>query len=176
MNKKNPSEIVDFRGILVRVTGFEPAASRSQTARSTIWATPGYSISDIIPWKKGKLKFFLFVVKHVVKAAFVPLSAIKGKPANADAARLCGVSSCPASDSATALPNQARYRLRYTRIFNFWHYITEKEKIKDFSACGHLCGESRFYAAFGKLDELKKCGKYRNLLDFLRISGGKVLK
>ena len=33
---KKSSEIADFRGFLVRVTGFEPAASWSQTTRSTI--------------------------------------------------------------------------------------------------------------------------------------------
>ena len=46
-------------------------------------------------------------------------------------------------------PNQARYQLRYTRIFNFCHYITARGKIKVFSVCGHLCGQSRFYTVFG---------------------------
>ncbi len=46
------------------------------------------------------------------------------------------------------LPNQARYQLRYTRIFNFCHDTTAGEKIKDFSVCGHLCGQSRFCAVF----------------------------
>jgi hypothetical protein len=30
----------------------------------------------------------------------------------------------------------------------FCHDTTAREKIKDFSVCGHLCGQSRFYAAF----------------------------
>ena len=47
------------------------------------------------------------------------------------------------------LPNQARYQLRYTRIFNFCHYTTVERKIKVFSVCGHLCGQSRFCAVFG---------------------------
>ena len=46
------------------------------------------------------------------------------------------------------VPNQARYQLRYTRIFNFCHYTTARGKIKDFSVCGHSCGQSRFCAAF----------------------------
>ena len=46
------------------------------------------------------------------------------------------------------VPNQARYQLRYTRIFNFCHYITTGEKIKDFSVCGQTCGQSRFCAVF----------------------------
>ena len=31
----------------------------------------------------------------------------------------------------------------------FCHYITARRKIKDFSVCGHLCGQSRLYTAFG---------------------------
>ena len=87
------------------MTGFEPAASCSQSRRATNCATPGYSV-------------------------FYPAGRI--------------------------LPNQARYQLRYTRIFNFCHYITVGEKIKDFSVCGHSCGQSRFCAAFGNRDKSRK--------------------
>ena len=59
------------------------------------------------------------MVIPVVKAAFVPFSATGENPANAGVARLCGVSPHPIPDTATALPNQARYQLRYTRM----HYI-----------------------------------------------------
>ena len=103
-----------------------------------------------------KIKFFLSVVIPVVKAAFMPLSAIGGNPANAGVTRLCGVSSCPAPDTATAHPKQARYQLRYTRIFNFCHYTTAREKIKDFSVCGHSCGQSGFCAVFGNRGESRK--------------------
>ena len=87
------------------MTGFEPAASCSQSRRATNCATPGYSV-------------------------FYPAGRI--------------------------LPNQARYQLRYTRIFNFCHYTTAGEKIKDFPVCGHLCGQSRFYAAFGNRGKSRK--------------------
>ena len=70
----------------------------------------------MIPRRGVKIKIFLSVVIPVVKTAFVPVSAIVGNPANAGAARLCGVSPCPVPDTATALPKQARYQLRYTRI------------------------------------------------------------
>ena len=90
----------------------EGGATRSQTRRDTNFAIPGYSISAIIPRRREKSKIFLSVVKHVVKAAFVPLSAIGENPANAGVARLCGVSQCPVPDTATALPKQARYQLR----------------------------------------------------------------
>ena len=110
----------------------ERGASCSQTRRDTNFAIPGYSISAIISRRGRKSKIFLSVVIYVVKAAFVPFSATMENPANAGVARLCGVSPCPVPDTATALPNQARYQLRYTRIFNFCHDTTAERKNKDF--------------------------------------------
>ena len=79
----------------------------------------------MIPRRTVKIKFFLSVVIYVVKAAFVPLSVIGESPVNAGVTRLCGVSPRPVPDSATALPKQARYQLRYTRLLSFlsgWSY------------------------------------------------------
>jgi len=45
----------------------------------------------MIPRRAEKIKFFLSVVIPVVKAAFMPFSAIGGNPANAGVTRLCGV-------------------------------------------------------------------------------------
>ena len=89
----------------------------SQTRRDTNFAIPGYSISAIIPRRGRKSKIFLSVVIYVVKGDFVPLSAIGENPANAGVARLCGVSPHPIPDTTTALPKQARYQLRYTRLY-----------------------------------------------------------
>ena len=79
---------------------------------------PDIHFSAMIPRRAVKIKIFLSVVIYVVKAAFVPFSATGGNPANAGVARLCGVSPHPIPDTTTALPNQARYQLRYTRILN----------------------------------------------------------
>ena len=98
------------------ISRLEGGATRSQTRRDTNFAIPGYSISVIIPRRGRKSKIFLSVVIPVVKAAFVPPSATGESPANAGVARLCGVSPYPVPDTATALPKQARYQLRYTRI------------------------------------------------------------
>ena len=102
---------------MVRVARLERAASTSQMWRPTNWATPGYSISVIIPQRGRKSKFFLSVVIYVVKAAFVPLSAIGINPVNAGVTRLSGVLPCSTPDTATALPKQARYQLRYTPLY-----------------------------------------------------------
>jgi len=80
---------------------------------------PDIHFSAMIPRRAEKIKFFLSVVIPVVKAAFMPLSAIGGNPANAGVSRLCGGLSCPAPDTATALPKQARYQLRYTRLLSY---------------------------------------------------------
>ena len=140
---------------MVRVVRLERTVSWSQTRRDTNFAIPGYSISAMIPRRGVKIKFFPSVVIYVVKAAFMAFSTIEGNPANTGVTRLYGVSPHPIPDTATALPNQARYQLRYTRIFNFCHYTTAGEKIKDFSVCGHSCGQNRFYAAFG--NRVKSC-------------------
>ena len=102
---------------MVRVVRLERTVSWSQTRRDTNFAIPGYSISAIIPRRGRKSKIFLSVVIPVVKAAFVPFSATGGNPANAGVARLCGVSPHPIPDTATALPKQARYQLRYTPLY-----------------------------------------------------------
>ena len=94
----------------------ERGASCSQTRRDTNFAIPGYSISAMIPRRGRKSKIFLSVVIYVVKAAFVPFSATDRNPANTGVARLCGVLHYHVPDTATALPKQARYQLRYTPI------------------------------------------------------------
>ena len=104
---------------MVRVVRLERTVSWSQTRRDTNFAIPGYSISAIISRREEKSKIFLSVVIYVVKAAFVPFSVTGGKPAIARAARLCGLLSKPRMDRVYALPKQARYQLRYTRIFDF---------------------------------------------------------
>ena len=148
------------------ISRLEGGATRSQTRRDTNFAIPGYSISDIIPRRGRKSKIFLSVVIPVVKPAFMPLSAIVKSPANAGVTRLCGISPHPVPDTATALPNQARYQLRYTRIFSFCHYTTAGEKIKDFSVCGHSCGQSRFYTAFGNRGKSRKHRRRKALRRF----------
>ena len=107
---------------MVRVVRLERTVSWSQTRRDTNFAIPGYSISAIIPRRRGKSKIFLSVVIPVVKAAVVPLSATGESPANAGVARLRGVLNCPVPDTATALPNHPRYQLRHTRISSLLYH------------------------------------------------------
>ena len=117
---------------------------------------PDIHFSAMIPWRAVKIKIFLSVVIYVVKTTFAPFSAIGGNPANAGVTRLCGISPCPVPDTATALPNVAPYQLSYTRIFSFCYYTMLRAKIKDFSVCGHSCGQNRFCAVFGNRGKSSK--------------------
>ena len=81
---------------------------------------PDIHFSAMIPRRGRKSKIFLSVVIYVVKATFMPFSTIEENPANAGVTRLCGVSPCHVPDTATALPKQARYQLRYTRLLSFY--------------------------------------------------------
>ena len=86
---------------------------------------PDIHFSAMIPRRAVKIKFFLSVVIPVVKAAFVPFSAAGGKPAIARVVRPSGLLSKPRMDRVYALPKQARYQLRYTRLLSFlsgWSY------------------------------------------------------
>ena len=148
MKKRTPLKSADFRGVLVRVTRFERAISTSQMWRGTNSATPGYSVFAIIPRWGRKSKIFLSVVNPVVKAVFRPVFTACQNPANARVARLSGLPLLRSWMVSTALPNVARYQLRYTRIFSFCYYTTARAKIKDFPVCGHSCGQGRISARF----------------------------
>ena len=108
---------------MVRVVRLERTVSWSQTRRDTNFAIPGYSISAIIPRRREKSKIFLSVVIYVVKAAFIPLSAIGGNPANTGVTRLCGVSPCLVSDTATALPNLC-LNLQRGLLCPLWRFLS----------------------------------------------------
>ena len=95
----------------------------------------------MIPRRAVKIKFFLSVVIYVVKGDFVLLSAIGENPANAGVARLCGVSPYPVPDTDTAPPKQARYQLRYTRLFSLFIRLVVFSQIRrdtNFAIPGYL--------------------------------------
>ena len=48
----------------------------------------------------------------------------------------------------------------------FCHYTTAERKIKDFPVCGHLCGQTRFCAAFGNRGKSSKRRCHKALRGF----------
>ncbi len=133
---------------------------------------PDIYFSAMIPRRGVKIKIFLSVVIPVVKAAFVPFSATGGKPAIARAARLCGLLSKPRMDRVYALPNVAPYQLSHTRIFNFRHYITSKQKIKDFPVRARSYGQTRFCAALSSQPKSRKRRRRKAFRRFVLPSSG----
>ena len=114
-----------FQRLLVRVTGVEPAWPWSQTKCLTDRLHPDIQFWTIIPRPGRKSKFFLSVVIYVVKAGFWPGFAANENPANACAARGSGLCLFASWIDRETLPKQARYQLRYTRLFSFlsgWAY------------------------------------------------------
>ena len=77
--------------------------------------------------------------KHKKSSVHNIKSVMNTRYGPSDRIRTCGI----------LLPNVAPYQLSNTRIFNFCHDTTARGKNKDFSVCGHLCGQSRFCAVFG---------------------------
>jgi hypothetical protein len=72
------------------------------------------------------------VVIPVVKGDSAASSRRREKTANIGAARLSGIDAGRGPDTGAALPNQARYQLRYTRIFGFSILAQTPRKEKGF--------------------------------------------
>ena len=113
---KTPLKSADFRGVWSEWRDSNARPRHPKCRALPVEPHPVIHFSAIIPRRGRKSKIFLSVVIYVVKAAFMPLSATGRNPANTGVTRLCGVSPHPVPDTATALPKQARYQLRYTRI------------------------------------------------------------
>ena len=108
--------------------------------------------------------------KHKKSSVHNIKSVMNTRYGPSDRIRTCGI----------LLPKQARYQLRYTRLLSYFirlvvfsqikratncaipgylilnHYSTKFVRLKDFSVCGHLCGQSRFCAAFGNRGKSRK--------------------
>ena len=131
------------------------------------------------------------MVKHTSKIELITqksrlLGGFSEKGGPSDRIRTCGI----------LLPKQARYQLRYTRLLSYFirlvvftqitcatncatpgysffcHYTTASGKNKDFSVCGHLCGQSRFCAAFGNRGKSRKRRCYKALRRFALLCPG----
>ena len=147
---------------MVRDGRLELPTSCSQSKRATNCANPGFL----------GIEFCSRCGQTCGQAVFLTTSACGGSACIAGVSRDRGHgifrlergASCSQSRRATncehpvmklgdpagrILPNQARYQLRYTRIFNLSHYITAVEKIKELFCLWSLCDQTRSRAAFG---------------------------
>ena len=140
--------------------------------------------------KKAIFRSFVFFLKLRLKKSLkrpigCAFTRIRSKltfiDGPSDRIRTCGI----------LLPKQARYQLRYTRLLSYFirlvvfsqtrrdtnfaipgyslfcHDTTASGKNKDFSVCGHSCGQSRFCAVF---DNRGKSRKRRRRKAFRRFT------
>ncbi len=114
---------------------------RSQMWRPTNWATPGYFAVVIIARKSCDAKIFLSVVNPVVKAVFLPGLQTGSNPANDRVARGSGPPFLRSWMVLTALPKQARYQLRYTRVIG----ISPAGRIAASGALMRRTGQHAYY-------------------------------
>ena len=128
---------------------------------------PDIHFSAMIPRRGGKSKIFLSVVIYVVKADFIPLSAIVESPTNAGVARLCGVSPCPVPDTATALPKQARYQLRSPPKYLFLFALQSAAPCFARPACGSRKKSSRYSPARFFRPLSVRDDNFNSIIDFL---------
>ena len=160
------------------MTGFEPAASCSQSRRATNCATPGYSVfypaGRILPnVARYQLRHTPIVIKlwsckwsnlwsNTFLTAFSfseppEIRTVEGFSVVFAFAR-CEHRLCSQIKRATncAIPGYL--------ILN--HYSTKFVRLKDFSVCGHLCGQDHFCAVFGNRWKSRKCRCHKALRRF----------
>ena len=103
---------------MVRVVRLERTVSWSQTRRDTNFAIPGYSLFCHDTTARGKIKDFSVCGHLCGQSRFYGVFDNRRKSRKHRCHKALRRFTLPRPDTATALPNQARYQLRYTRILN----------------------------------------------------------
>ena len=90
------------------------------------------------------------------QAVFLTTSACGGSACIAGVSRDCGHGIFRLEGGATRTQIKRDTNFATPGYSLFCHDTTAEGKIKDFSVCGHSCGQSRFYAAFGNRGKSRK--------------------
>ena len=92
------------------------------------------------------------------QAVFLTISACGGRACIAGVSRDCGhcISRLEGGATCSQIKRATNCAIPGYLILN--HYSTKFVRLKDFSVCGHLCGQSRFYGVF---DNRRKSRKHR---------------
>ncbi len=143
-------------GAVVRDGRLELPTSCSQSKRATNCANPGFLV----------IQFCSRCGQTCGQAFFLTISACGGSACIAGVSRNCGHSIFRLEVGATRSQTRRDTNFAIPGYSLFCHYTTEGEKIKDFSVCGHLCGQSRFYAAFSNREKSRKHRRHKALRRF----------
>ena len=124
---------------MVRDGRLELPTSCSQSKRATNCANPGFLV----------IQFCTRCGQTCGQAVFLTTSTCGGNACIVGVSRDCGHGIFRLEGGATRSQTRRDTNFAIPGYSLFCHDTTESGKNKDFSVCGHSCGQSRFYAAFG---------------------------
>ena len=128
----------------------------SQSKRATNCANPGFLV----------IQFCSRCGQTCGQAVFLTISACGGSACIAGVSRNCGHSIFRFEGGASCSQTRRDTNFAIPGYSLFCHDTTTERKIKDFSVCGHLCGQRRFYAAFSNRGKSRKRRRRKALRRF----------
>ena len=130
---------------MVRDGRLELPTSCSQSKRATNCANPGFLV----------IQFCSRCGQTCGQAVFLTILACGGSACIAGVSRDCGHGIFRLEGGATRTQIKRATNCAIPGYLILNHYSTKLARLKDFSVCGHSCGQNRFYAAFG--NRVKSC-------------------
>ena len=134
----------------------EGGATRSQSKRATNCANPGFLV----------IEFCARCGQTCGQAVFLTISACRGSACIVGVSRDCGHGIFRLEGGATRSQTRRDTNFAIPGYSFFCHDTMASDKNKDFSVCGHLCGQSRFYTAFSNRGKSRKRRRRKALRRF----------
>ena len=141
---------------MVRDGRLELPTSCSQSKRATNCANPGFLV----------IQFCSRCGQTCGQAVFLTISACGGSACIAGVSRDCGHGIFQLEGGATRSQTRRDTNFAIPGYSFFCHDTMARGKNKDFSVCGHSCGQSHFYAVFGNRGKSRKCRRCKALWRF----------
>ena len=141
---------------MVRDGRLELPTSCSQSKRATNCANPGFLV----------IQFCSRCGQTCGQAVFLTISACGGSACIAGVSRNCGHSIFRLEVGATRSQTRRDTNFAIPGYSLFCHDTTASGKNKDFSVCGHSCGQNRFCAVFDNRVKPRKCRCRKTLRRF----------
>ena len=141
---------------MVRDGRLELPTSCSQSKRATNCANPGFLV----------IEFCARCGQTCGQAVFLTISACGGSACIAGISRDRGRGIFRLEGGTTRSQTRRDTNFAIPGYSLFCHDTTANGKNKVFSVCGHLCGQSRFYTAFGNRGKSRKRRCYKALRRF----------
>ena len=151
-----------LRWLLVRDGRLELPTSCSQSKRATNCANPGFLV----------IGFCTRCGQTCGQAIFLTTSTCGGSACIVGVSRDCGHGIFRLEGGATRSQTRRDTNFAIPGCSLFCHDTTASGKNKDFSVCGHLCGQSRFCAVFGNRGKSSKRRCYKALRRFAMPCSG----